>query len=459
MWKVLSDLHSQRRSIRGRFSRDDAWLSFHEVRLGAGNSLVMNNEQHVYALRFDCDEGEDALTAVERNPVSLDNLASVNWPTVTMANPESLIEAFDLDDNVIAVATKSTNKIAEGKRGSSLWVFRQKDDPGTLESDEEIMRRLSFEVDLQSQDVEACRADCVQLAYPLCLIRLSNNNGSFEHVSSKGKPFVMFKFVDLQSAIVLRTLSIDHAWMQRMSDVLVKYDSDTSLLSSVFDKRHLVVGFGSFSAPDDGGIAIWDVDNILKCRRNSSDTMPSSHHTVNESNCDYLKEIRLSDSPSQGACDKKMVRTRTAVDQSDVKISNEESYSSDKEDVMVEENEYCQGCCEVVDSDLLDAVETLDPPTFHWEPWENHCGGVSLLHQDEFSIVAANSCVHRVASRCVEPGDHSNKDNVLVYDFWSSNRNSSDEGSRHRQDLRRPQRHHSSAQLDNEQLFQMGPAD
>ena len=62
--KVLSDLHSQRRSIRGRFSRDDAWLSFHEVRLGAGNSLVMNNEQHVYALRFDCDEGEDALTGV-----------------------------------------------------------------------------------------------------------------------------------------------------------------------------------------------------------------------------------------------------------------------------------------------------------------------------------------------------------------------------------------------------------
>ena len=64
MWKVLSDLHSQRRSIRGRFSRDDAWLSFPEVRLGAGNSLVMNNEQHVYALRFDCDEGEDALTGV-----------------------------------------------------------------------------------------------------------------------------------------------------------------------------------------------------------------------------------------------------------------------------------------------------------------------------------------------------------------------------------------------------------
>ena len=32
--------------------------------MGTGNSLVMNNEQHVYALRFDCDEGEDALTGV-----------------------------------------------------------------------------------------------------------------------------------------------------------------------------------------------------------------------------------------------------------------------------------------------------------------------------------------------------------------------------------------------------------
>jgi len=245
-----------------------------------------------------------------------------------------------------------------------------------------------------------------------------------------------------------------------MSDVLVKYDSDTSLLSSVFDKRHLVVGFGSFSAPDDGGIAIWDVDHILKCRSNSSDAKPSSHHPVNE-NRGNSKEIRLSDSPSQGACDKKMVRTGTVVDQSGVKISNEggEESSSDIEDGMVqlEESEYCQGWCEVVDSDLLDAVETLDPPTFHWEPWENHCGGVSLLHLDEFSIVAANSCVHRVASRCVEPGDHSNKDNVLVYDFWSSNRSSGEEGSR--QDLRRPQRHASSIPIDNEQLFQMGPAD
>ena len=98
-----------------------------------------------------------------------------------------------------------------------------------------------------------------------------------------------------------------------MSDVLVKYDSDTSLLSSVFDKRHLVVGFGSFSAPDDGGIAIWDVDNILKCRRNSSDTTPSSHHPVNEINSVYLKEIRLSDSPNQGACDKKMVRKKYGI--------------------------------------------------------------------------------------------------------------------------------------------------
>ena len=97
------------------------------------------------------------------------------------------------------------------------------------------------------------------------------------------------------------------------------------------------MGFGSFSAPDDGGIAIWDVGKLLS-----------------------------------------------------------ESLSAEEE-----EEESVEG------GD--DDVETLDPPTFHWEPWENHCGGVSLLHLDSLSIVAANSCVHRVASRCVEPGDHSDK--------------------------------------------------
>ena len=146
-----------------------------------------------------------------------------------------------------------------------------------------------------------------------------------------------------------------------------RYDSDTSLLSSKFDWRHLVVGFGSFSAPDDGGIAVWDVPKLLS-----------------------------SEEPSE------------------------------------------------------QVVETLDSPTFHWEPWENHCGGVSLLHLDSLSVVAANSCVHRVASRCVEPGDHRYKDNVIAYDFWSP---SGSGGAR--VDARRPQRHHSNQSTAEQPIFHM----
>ena len=113
----------------------------------------------------------------------------------------------------------------------------------------------------------------------------------------------------------------------------------------------------------------------------------------------------------------------------------------------------CPGFLTIFFQGRRDTVETLDPPTFHWEPWENHCGGVSHLHLDTFSVVAANSCVHRVASRCVEPGDHSTKDNVLVYDFW----NAFVDGAGRRVDLRRPQKHPNAN--DQEDMFEMGPAD
>ena len=32
-------------------------------------------------------------------------------------------------------------------------------------------------------------------------------------------------------------------------------------------------------------------------------------------------------------------------------------------------------------------------------------------------MIAANSCVHQIATRCIEGGDESKKDNVIVYDF------------------------------------------
>ena len=47
-----------------------------------------------------------------------------------------------------------------------------------------------------------------------------------------------------------------------------------------------------------------------------------------------------------------------------------------------------------------------------------------------FGIIAANSCAHRVSTRCVEHGDHAAKDNILVYDFWQPGF-----------DYRRPQEH------------------
>ena len=316
------------------------------IKLGPNNLLLMNSDQHVFTVNFgqDCQASHEELcSSLEHNEVQIINLASVNWPKVDLSNPEAVIESFDVDSNAIAVAVKQVLN-----KRNSLWVFS----PKTLleESDQEIMERFEYEVDLQTE----CLTDEVQIVYPLCLVRLSNNKGSFEHVSSRGKPFVLFKFINLICKQIVRTLSIDDTWMRSMSDVLVRYDSDTSLLSSKFNSQHLVVGFGSFSAPDDGGIAVWNLDSLLN-----------------------LGEP--------------------------------------------------------------DEVETLDPPTFHWEPWENHCGGVSFLHLDTFSIVAANSCVHRVASRCVEPGDHTNKDNVIVYDFWNVGI-----------DMRRPQRHPN---LDHVLLF------
>ena len=37
------------------------------------------------------------LTAVERNPVVLSHLASVNWPRVTLSHPQRVIEDFDME--------------------------------------------------------------------------------------------------------------------------------------------------------------------------------------------------------------------------------------------------------------------------------------------------------------------------------------------------------------------------
>ena len=81
------------------------------------------------------------------------------------------------------------------------------------------MGRMEAEVDLGWPGLSA---DSVQMVHPVCLVRLSNNRGSFEHVASRGRPLVRFVFVDVDARAVVRTLTIDDAWMRQMSDVLVR---------------------------------------------------------------------------------------------------------------------------------------------------------------------------------------------------------------------------------------------
>ncbi len=70
----------------------------------------------------------------------------------------------------------------------------------------------------------------------------------------------------------------------------------------------------------------------------------------------------------------------------------------------------------VAESDM--SVTKVPAPFYHRTGWDGHTGGVSALHVDAFQLVAVNSCVHQVSTRCIEGGDESRKDNVIVYDFW-----------------------------------------
>ena len=101
-----------------------------------------------------------------------------------------------------------------------MFYFCSQKEGDADESEEGIMGRMEAEVAL---GWPCLSADTVQLVYPVCLVRLSNNRGSFEHVASaRGRPLVRFVFVDVVSNAVLRTLTIDEPWMRKMSDVLVR---------------------------------------------------------------------------------------------------------------------------------------------------------------------------------------------------------------------------------------------
>ena len=93
-------------------------------------------------------------------------------------------------------------------------------------------------------------------------------------------------------------------------------------------------------------------------------------------------------------------------------------------------------------------MTVLDTPRYHRGGFEGHTGGVGAVHVDAHTLIAATTCAHQVATRyvlrssqrifnralclfvnkiqfscrvihrCIEGGDDSCKDNVIIYDFW-----------------------------------------
>ena len=188
-----------------------------------------------------------------------------------------------------------------------------------------------------------CCIDRLQLLYPLCLVQLSNNGGSFEHVSSLGQPYVCFVFADIVRGTSLKILTLDQHWMRlrSASGNFVPYDSDTSVLAAKFNCSHLVVGFGSFSARNDGCIAIWEISDLLEIKDDLGAAM-----------VDYSsKDGPTKDSDHNGV------------------------YST-----IVANGTHLN------DYDIL--VHMLDPPTFHWSGWDDHCGGVNVLELDRYAYRA-----------------------------------------------------------------------
>jgi hypothetical protein len=73
---------------------------------------------------------------------------------------------------------------------------------------------------------------------------------------------------------------------------------------------------------------------------------------------------------------------------------------------------------EVIHEEEL-TVWTVPAPTYHWGSWDGHTGGVNCIHIDSLGLIASNACRHQVTTRCIERGDESKKDNVIIYDFWN----------------------------------------
>ena len=250
------------------------------------------------------------------------------------------IEAFDIDfgyEKAVGIVRSSETK----QLMLHLW---RKPEIEFLENDEtpDVMTRLERLFPLLSSYVKdnenflesKCKCLSVQLRYPICLAFFSNAFGYFEYFEDRGRPYSLFGFYDVNTETCLRTITINDTWMHKHN--IVPYDYDSGLLSCKFNCDRLIVGFGSFSDRNDGGIAMWDMKEIL-------------NPDVEEDNLQVTK---------------------------------------------------------------------LPAPCYHWRSADGHTGGVHALHLDKYQLLAVNACVHQVATRCIEGGDETKKDNVILYDFW-----------------------------------------
>ena len=255
------------------------------------------------------------------------------------------IESFDLDPTGFAVGVVRHEGETNPNRKLMFHVWRQpcspeaedfssRQEPADFMTNLVTLFPLLDGLERTDLNLSKCKSLSVQLRYPHCLVLLSNTYGYFEYFEDGGKPYILAGLYDLAAEECLRILTIDDVWMHKHG--IVPYDYDSSVMSARFSGDHLVLGFGSFSGKMDGGIAVWEMEQLL--------------------------------------------------------------------DPDLEEDEL--------------GVYPLPAPGYHQTGYDGHTGGVHSLHLDRYQLIAANSCVHKIATRCIEGGDEAKKDNVLVYDFW-----------------------------------------
>ena len=309
------------------------------------------------------------------NPTGAINIARI----ASIAEmPNSIIRSFDINLNIIVVGVKrieldksenschsnylfvyehpKNNRATEDDRvkpktpSSDIYTSEDDEDDQNIHQKSTTMQHSSLSIESGSItslftipllasysppgtdsdfDDTKCYVDSIQLRYPLCLVQLSNNGGSFEHVSNLGQPYVCLVFVDVEKGIPLRTLTFDQTWMRSAlkkfgDSSFVPYDSDTSILVTKFDCTHLVIGFGSFSSRNDGCIAVLEMSDILKFSDNTT------------KDCRKLNNRIMSNVSAIGS----------AIDNYELPLY------------------------------------LLSPPTFHWSGWDDHCGGVNAIELD-----------------------------------------------------------------------------